>query len=183
MAKNPYSKSVKMFSKVDQLIINRDGEEIYISDAHMIIKMHIAAYDAFFRPASGCFIELNDGEKAVRNGNMRMTEKTENGFNLVKFFQEFRTEATEVVSASPFLMEYTRDGKKKEYQRMLPGSGYYVSVNNDFFQIAEEIGFTTFYGKGNSVSAVYAEAGNNGVFILPIRYNQQTLDDFISVGK
>lgn len=70
MAKNPYSKSVKMFSKVEQLIINRDGEEIYLSDSHMIIKMHIAAYDAFFRPASGNFIELADGEKAVRNGNM-----------------------------------------------------------------------------------------------------------------
>lgn len=183
MSRNPYSKSVKMFSKCESLIINRDGEEIYISDSHMIIKIHIAAYDAFFRPASGCFIELNDGEKAVKNQNMRMTEKTENGFNLVKFFQEFRTEATEMVNASPFLMEYTRDGKKKEYQRMLTGSGYYVSVNNDFFQIAEEIGFTTFYGKGNSISAVYAEAGNNGVFILPIRYNQQTLDDFISVGR
>lgn len=183
MAKNPYAKTVKMFSKVDQLIINRDGEEIYIADSHMIIKMHIAAYDAFFRPASGNFIELNDGEKAFKNQNMRITEKTENGFNPVKFFQEFRTEATEMVNASPFLMEYTRDGKKKEYQRMLTGSGYYVSVNNDFFQIAEEIGFTTFYGKGNSISAVYAEAGNNGVLILPIRYDQQTLDNFISAGR
>lgn len=183
MAKNPYSKSVKMFSKCETLIINRDGEEIYISDGHMIIKMHIAAYDAFFRPASGKFIELNDGEKAVRNGNMRMTEKTENGFNLVKFFQDFRMEAGEMVNASPFLMEYTRDGKKKEYQRMLTGSGYYVSINEEFYQIAEEIGFTTFYGKGNSVSAVCAEAGNNGVLILPIRFNQETLENFISVTK
>lgn len=184
MTRNPYAKTVKMFSKVDQLIINRDGEEIYISDSHMIIKMHIAAYDAFFRPASGNFIELNDGEKATKNGNMRMTEKVENGFNLVKFFQDFKNDgATELVNTSPFLMEYARDGKKKEYQRMLTGSGYYVSINEDFYQIAEEIGFTTFYGKGNSVSAIYAEAGNNGILILPIRADQQTIDNFVNIGR
>lgn len=184
MSKNPYSKTVKMFSKSESLYINRDGEEIYISEGHFIVKMHVAAYDAFFRPVSGLFLELADGEKATKNGNMRMTEKIENGFDLVKFFNDFKYDgATELVNASPFLMEYSRDGKKKEYQRMLTGSGYYVSINNDFYQVAEEIGFTSFFGKGNSVSAVYAEAGNNGILILPIRLNQQELESFISAGS
>lgn len=183
MAKNPYAKTVKLFSKAEDLYITRKGEAIFISEGHIIVEMHIAAYDAFFRPASGQFIELEDGENASRRGNITICEKSEAAPNMADIFSKFGEEAIETVAVSPFLMEYSRDGKKKEYQRMLTGNGYYVAIDEAFYTVAEEIGFASFRGKGNSISAVFAESGNNGIMILPIRADQQKIESFVNVTK
>lgn len=183
MAKNPYSKSVKLFSKSESLFIQRKDETVFISEGHIILKIHIAAYDAFFRPSSGQFIEMNDGDNAGRQGNMIIPEK-HSTFDIEKCYEGFKCEAVESVSVSPFLMEYSKDGKKKLYQRMLCGRGYYVSISNDFYELAEESGFTSFANKGTSVSAVFAESGDyNGIAILPIRADQQKIESFVNVCR
>lgn len=184
MAKNPYAKTVKLFSKAEDLYISRKGEAVFISEGHVIVEMHIAAYDAFFRPASGQFIELEDGEKASRRGNMALPEKNAAAPDVGERFNKFEEESTESVTASPFLMEYSPDGKKKHYQRMLTGHNYYVAVDNDFYAVSEEIGFTSFRNKGNSVSAIFAKSGTyNGIVILPIRADQQKIESFVNVTK
>lgn len=181
--RNPYAKTVKFFQKVSDLYISRNGEEVFLSEGHMIVKMHVAAYDAFFRPVSGQFVNLENGEKAAKRGNMTMPEKSGTAPDLEKLFSGFRAEAKKPVSVSPFLMEYSKDGKKKEYQRMLTGIGYYVSIQETFYSIAEEIGFRSFTNKGNSISGVFAESGNNGIVILPIKADQQKIDSFVNVTK
>lgn len=103
MAKNnPYTKAVKHFGKADVLIISRREDAIYICDSYMVMKMHIAAYDAFFRPASGQFIELADGEKAERRGNMTMPEKSKAAPDIGKIFEDAIKDCFAPVHVSPF---------------------------------------------------------------------------------
>lgn len=111
-ARNPYAKTAKFFQKVSDLYISRTGEEVFLSEGHIIVKMHVAAYDAFSRPVSGQFVNLENGEKATKRGNMTMPEKSGTAPDLEKLFSGFRAEAEKPVSVSPFLMEYSRDGKK-----------------------------------------------------------------------
>ena len=183
MAKNPYTKTVKLFSKAESLYIQRVEDAIFLSEGHIIVKIHIAAYDVFFRPASGQFIDMNDGEKAARIGNATMPEKSRDSFDISKCFDGFRDISGEVVTASPFLMEYTPCSNKKQLLRMFCGRSYYVTVNNDFYAIAEECGFQYFSSKGDSISPVFAESGDyNGIAILPVRADQQKIDEFIQAG-
>lgn len=185
MSRNPYTKTVKLFSKAESLFITRHDDDIYITEGHIIVKMHIAAYNAFFRPTSGIFIELENNETAIKNNTMAIAEKNNGGFNVYKAFEETKKYEYECqkVHSSPFLMEYSTGGKKNQLQRMLTGSNYYVNINNDFYMVSEEIGFNEFYNKGNSISPVWNEAGNNGILILPIRADQQTIDNFVNIGR
>ena len=184
MAKNPYAKSAKLFNKANDLFLTRDGDAIYISEGHIILKMHIAAYDAFFRPVSGQFIELADGEKAGRRGNMSMPEKSETAPDMGKIFEDATKDCFAPVRVSPFLMEYSLDGKKKLLQRMFTGENYYIAINNDFWEVAEENGFSDFQNGGSFINPIMATSGPyNGIMILPIRADQMKIDAFINVGK
>lgn len=183
MSKNPFAKSVKLFSKSTDLYISRTGDCVYLSEGHIIHKMHVAAYDAFFRPVSGQFIELADGEKASRRGNMAMPEKNPAAPDMGDIFEKSVPDALNLVYASPFLMEYCADGKKKLLQRMFTGNSYYVAVNNDFYGIAEESGFSEYRNAGKSISPIVAESGDNGIMILPIRADQQKIDAFINACR
>ena len=149
----------------------------------MIIKVPKVAYDLYFRPVSGQFVDLADGESASRRGNETIPEKIRLSVDMARVFEGFRSEAYETISSTPFLMEYSPDGKKKALQRMLTGNNFYVCVNNDFYGIAEEIGLTTFQNKGTSISGIVAESGNYGIVILPIRADQQKIDDFVRIGR
>lgn len=184
MARNPYAKSAKLFNKAADLFLTRNGDAVYMSEGHIILKMHLAAYDAFFRPVSGQFIELADGEKASRRGNMAMPEKTPAAPDMGKIFEDATKDCFASVHVSPFLMEYSIDGKKKLLQRMFTGENYYVAINNDFWEVAEENGFTDFQNAGSSIKPILATSGHyNGIMILPIRADQQKIDSFINVTK
>lgn len=183
MARNPYGKATKLFVKASDLFVTRKEEEIFISEGHMIMKVPKVAYDLYFRPVSGQFVNLADGESANRRGNETIPEKNPASVDMARIFDSFRSEACETISPTPFLMEYSPDGKKKALQRMLTGNNFYVCVNNDFYGIAEEIGLTTFQNKGTSISGIIAESGSYGIVILPIRADQQKIDDFVRVGR
>lgn len=185
MAKNnPYTKAVKHFGKADVLIISRREDAIYICDSYMVMKMHVAAYDAFFRPASGQFIELADGEKAERRGNMTIPEKTAAAADIAKILEDCASSSDYAVSVSPFLMEYSPDGKKARLQRMFTGSGYYVAIQEQFYQIAAESGFCEYRNGGKSVSPIVATSGPyNGICICPIKADQTKIDSFVNVVR
>lgn len=183
MARNPYAKSVKLFSKADDLFISREKDVVYLSEGHIILKIHVAAYDAFFRPVSGQFIELSEGDAAARRGYMTMPEKNPDAPKIYQIIEKaFDDEMINPVFASPFIMEFSPDRKKKILHRMFTGNGYYVAINNDFWEVAEENGFSQFWNKGNSISGIISKSGDNGIFILPIRIDQQSLYDFIKAG-
>lgn len=63
-------KSAKYLAKCDTLILQRDGEKIYISDGHILVKVNTGMYNAVFRIASPRFIDLQDGQ-SVRANNKR----------------------------------------------------------------------------------------------------------------
>lgn len=181
--KNPYAKTVKLFSKSNDLYIQRAEHVVYICDGHVILKLHVAAYDAFFCPASGQFIEMQDGEKAAKRGNMTLPEKNGNIFDMQKMFDDFKEHACLPVTASPFLMEYTGPKGKNALQRMFTGNGYYIAINDAFYEVARENGFTIFWNDGKPVSPVVASSGDNGIVIMPIRLDQEKLDSFVNNGR
>lgn len=61
-------KAAKWLAKCDTLILQRDGEKIYICDRHILVKVNPGMYNAVFRIASPRFIDLKDGQ-AVRGNN------------------------------------------------------------------------------------------------------------------
>lgn len=182
--KNPYAKTVKLFSKAESLFIDRRGDTVFLCEGHIIVKLHVVAYDAFFRPASGQFLEMADGEKASRRGDTGMPEKSNAETDIAKLFEGMEASATAPVHASPFLMEFTDMRGKNALQRMFTGDGYYIAINNAFYELAQESGLTEFWNAGSSIQPVVAHSGEyNGIAILPIRLNQEKIADFVNVVK
>ena len=181
MRKN-FAKAIKVFGKSEQLYIARRESDVFLSEGHIIEKVSVYEYNEFFRPASGRFVELKDGEKVgSRDGGI--PEKA-NGLDIIRLWDEYEKNSTFLVNITPFLMEYSPDGKKKALQRMLTGNGYYVAINNNYYELYDEMddlpGF--FWNGGNSISGVFAQSENKGIVILPIRMNQKQFDNFIQAG-
>lgn len=63
--KNPYQKTAEFYSKAVNLHIQRSGDYISLCDEHSTIRVHVAAYDSFFRPVSGVFVPIADGFEVV----------------------------------------------------------------------------------------------------------------------
>lgn len=61
-------RAAKWLAKCDTLILQRDGEKIYICDGHILVKVNPGMYNAVFRIASPRFIDLKDGQ-TVRGNN------------------------------------------------------------------------------------------------------------------
>ena len=184
MAKNPFAKNAKLFAKSEQLYISRKNENVFLSDGHIIVRISVAAYDLYFRPVSGVFLSMEDGEKAEKRNNQALPEKLAFAFDVSKAFDEMKTKTYEYVNASAFLMEYI-DNKKKILHRMLTGSGFYVSINNLYYELCEELNINTFKSEGKSTAPVIAETDfcNYGIAILPVRMNEQKIMDFVNVSR
>ena len=60
-------KAAKWLAKCDTLILQRDGEKIYICDGHILVKVDQGMYNTVFRIASPRFIDLKDGQTVRAN--------------------------------------------------------------------------------------------------------------------
>lgn len=180
--KNPYQKTAKFYSKAVNLHIQRSGDYISLCDGCSAIRVHVAAYDSFFRPVSGVFVPLADGEKAYKSQDDKIASITPRGIDIEKTISDFFLKRSGSVAVSPFLMEFSRYGKKKEYIRMFTGSGFYVGINENYYSIALENGFTSFESCGNgSRAAITAESWENKMIVLPINMNQEAIKEFVNV--
>ena len=63
-------KAARFLAKCDTLILQRDGDNIFVCDGHILVKVPTGVYNYCFRIASPRFVDLKDGE-SVRAFNKK----------------------------------------------------------------------------------------------------------------
>lgn len=177
MKKNTFKKTITFFKKSETLIIQKQDDIVYLCDGHIIVKIPEWTYNEI-RVNSGRFVEMTDNITMCTHNKGSIPEKTDN-INIAKLFNDCVENSTKEVRKTPFLMEY--DDGRKIFQRIFIGDNCYIAINNDFYEIAEEIGFAEYKGTGKSNNPICADTPYYGIEILPIVVSQDKIKELLSI--
>lgn len=77
-------KAARFLAKCDTLILQREGESIYICDGNILVKVPAGVYNYCFRIASPRFIDIQDGQAVRANDKRELpTECGKYGFDKI----------------------------------------------------------------------------------------------------
>ena len=175
MARNIYKeieKAAKGLAKADQLLIQKDGEAVYVSEGHVIVKVPEGMYTQLFRTVSPRYTEMREDGTAEARGKKELPQMIPGGPDLRRCIPD--QEGPQVM-ASPFL--YELDGG--QLTRIFWGEDQKViAIKEEYYQLLkvfnEGRGWT---GKGPK-AAVCSEGFSYediGVLILPVNVGNMML--------
>jgi len=173
-------KAAKYIAKMDSLLLHRDGENVYISDGHFLVKIQDCLYNTFFRPVSSRFIPLADGDRAgVQNNKKALPELNPKGANLQKcapcVYESGYVEAVKV----PFKAE-SRDGKDLN---IFETGDELTYINSEYWQALQCLFTSDIYSKGRKFGIASNFDDMTAAFILPVNYQAASRFEIVNTEK
>lgn len=172
-------KVARTIAKNDTLIIQRDGDNVYICNSYYIVKVPAALYEEAFRTVSPRFIELAT-DKVVRANNKNELPTVAVGLdvnNLLPRLYDF-----EPAEMTPFAMDNS-DGKKL---RVFFSGENQIFVNDDFVQTLKVFASGQVYGKTCKTPIFTDFANDTAIMICPVNvqnYGKFQLVNTDNTGK
>lgn len=164
-----YEKAAKWIAKDENLFIQRDGDIIYVSNTHYLIKMYKALYDGAFRTVSPRFIDMvTDGTAGTRGDKKALPVMSADGK------PDFRT-------CIPDLFEYQQAYKtqfimdppveKCASTRLFAIGGNMAYVNEEYYKNLSTFGIGEWYGKNKKSPVLTDFSLDTAVMLLPVNIN------------
>ena len=125
-------------NKKKRIVITRENDCYYIADGFTMLKLPAAYYDVLIRPLSPLFLQLENGQKAMRKPGEELPELDLTAPTLADIFNRYKCENP--VNITDFV--YDPIGNKYAAIRM-------VEINCNFYQY-----------NANFISATMDYAGN-----------------------
>lgn len=164
-----YEKAAKWIAKDENLFIQRDGDIIYVSNTHYLIKMYKALYDGAFRTVSPRFIDMTtDGTAGIRGDKKALPVMSPDGKpdfrtcvpNLYEYQEACKTQ---------FVMDAPTTGGAST--RLFAIAGNMAYINDDYFKNLSVFAVGEWYGK-NKKSPVLTDFNlDTAVMFLPVNIN------------
>lgn len=164
-----YEKAAKFIAKDENLFIQRDGNIIYVSNTHYLIKMYKALYDGAFRTVSPRFIDmLKDGTAGIRGDKKALPVMSPDGKpdfrtcvpNLYEYQEAYKTQ---------FVMDMPTTGGASTRLFAIDGSMAYI--NEEYYKNLSAFGIGEWYGK-NKKSPVLTDFNlDTAIMLLPVNVN------------
>ena len=181
--KNIYKKFIKAMEKSNVIMLERSGNNYFISNSHVILKISKYVYDSFFRIESPVFVELKDGQfgRYQKNSN-KITSISEEGCKLDTLMS---VKEIEIVNKNKF-SNFMLDLKDNVIRWMKINNNDFIAVNNVYYEMFNDIFPNAewhYSTKKNPLIHVDADTYENDALILPINYDPDELNEFISIEK
>lgn len=179
--KNIYKKFIKVMEKSnDVIMLERSGNNYFISNSHVILKISEYVYDSFFRIESPIFVELKDGQfgRYQKKFN-KITSITEEGCKLDTFMN------VNTVNRNKF-SNFMTDLKDEVIRWMKINNNDFMAVNNVYYEMFNDIfpnAEWNYSTKNDPLIHVDSNTCENDALILPINYDPDELNEFISIEK
>lgn len=174
--KNEYAKFVKYLEKQDNIFVQRDGENVYLTDGKAVLMVPAILYNTYVKPLSGILPELAEDGMGCKRAN-DYTVEMGNGMDIKKAVDGLNTDY--IIKESRFLVEIPVTGKKKNaLARMFYcEGGDYITVNNEYIDMFEEVApLEPWRGAGKWNAPIIRAADGFKVVIFPIRLADGVLD-------
>ena len=163
---NLYKKHAMLFvkNKKQKIIITRENDCYYITDLYTMLKLSAVYYDVLIRPLSTVFIQLENGQKAIRNPGEELPEIDLTAPNLADIFNLYKCENP--VNITDFV--YHPIGNKYAAIRMVEINRNFYQYNGKFIDAALEYA-EEFMASGDRFPVLkYEDDMGVGCLIMPI---------------
>ena len=133
---NSYKKHAMIFAKnkKQKIIITRENDCYYISEGCTMLKLPAVYYDVLIRPLSPLFLQLENGQKAIRRPGEELPEIDPGAASLENIFSRFKCENP--VNITDFL--YDPIGNKRAAIRLAEINWKFQQYNDDYISAAME---------------------------------------------
>lgn len=133
---NSYKKHAMIFAKnkKQKIIITRENDCYYISEGFTIFKLPAVYYDVLLRPLSPLFLQLENGQKAIRRPGEELPEIDMSIASLENIFSRFKCENP--VNITDFI--YDPIGNKNAAIRLAEINGKFYQYNDGYISAAME---------------------------------------------
>ena len=179
---NKYAQFIKYFDKsADRLYVARFGEDIYISDGYILIKVNPLDYDISFRAEKPYYIAVEDGKGFMRfHSDDKLPELSNTPCRFDEIYNDaLKTKKT--VRFSPNVTKYQVKGKTQHIELVFLGDDDVMGVQEKYVDLFDSITdmSTGWVGK-DRLNPVAKE--NVGV-ILPIRVDASVFADMTEMSE
>jgi len=162
--KNNYFKEIeraaKYIAKADMLIIQREGNTVYICDGHILVKVDTGLYNLSFRTVSPRYIPLEDG-KTVRAYTKKQLPEDCSRYD----FKKMIPEKEEVLLISPYKMDTVNNQELRVC--FLPEERVYLS--EDYYKNLKVFNTSgVWYGSARNKPVFSDFSLDTAVMILPV---------------
>lgn len=174
--KNEYAKFVKYLEKQNNIFVQRDGENVYLTDGKAVLMVPAILYNTYIKPLSGILPELAEDGIGCKRAN-DYTVKMGDGMDIKKAVDCLNTDY--IVKESRFLVEIPVSGKKKHaLARMFYcDGGDYITVNDEYVDMFAEVApMESWLSAGKWNAPIIRATDGFKVVIFPIRLADGTLD-------
>lgn len=133
---NNYKKHAMIFAKnkKQKIIITRENDCYYIANGYTMLKLPAVYYDVLLRPLSPLFLQLENGQKAIRRPGEELPEITVDAPDLANIFSRFKCENP--VNITDFL--YDPIGNKNAAIRLVEINWKFHQYNDGYISAAME---------------------------------------------
>ena len=163
---NLYKKHAMLFAKnkKQRIVITRENDCYYITDGFTMLKLPAVYYDVLIRPLSPLFLQLENGQKAIRKPAEELPEIDLTAPTLADIFNRYKCENP--VNITDFV--YDPIGNKYAAIRMVEINWNFYQYNDTFMGAALEYA-AEFKASGDRFPALkYEDDMGVGCLILPI---------------
>ena len=163
---NLYKKHAMLFAKnkKQRIIIQRENDCYYISDGFTMLKLPAVYYDVLIRPLSPLFLQLENGQKAIRKPGEEPPEIDLTAPNLADIFSRYKCENP--VNITDFV--YDPIGNKYAAIRMVEINWNFYQYNDTFIASALEYAIEFKASDGRFPILKYVDDIGAGCLIMPI---------------
>ena len=170
---NNYKKHAMIFAKnkKQKIIITRENDCYYVSEGYTMLKLPAVYYDVLIRPLSPLFLQLENGQKAIRRPGEELPEMDVGAADLANIFSRYKCENP--VNITDFL--YDPIGNKNAAIRLAVINRNFYQYNDNFISAAMEYA-DSFTASGDRFPVLkYEDDIGVGCLIMPIS-NKPCLD-------
>ena len=163
---NLYKKHALLFAKnkKQRIIIQRENDCYYITDRFTMLKLPAVYYDVLIRPLSPLFLQLENGQKAIRKPGEELPEIDLTTPSLADIFSKYKCENP--VNITDFV--YDTIGNKFAAIRMVEINWNFYQYNDTFISAAMEYAGSFTASDDKFPVIKYEDDMSVGCLIMPI---------------
>lgn len=168
-----YKDAAAVLKKADTLIIQREGDRAYLTDAHFVLAVPYAHYEAFIMPKlAGVALTIEDGHTVRRDGGKERCTETDK----MNFDRMLTDNGRKPFVRSGILLDV---GAKVPAELLYAEDGSYAVVNSAYMHIIDTIpawdaSKKTIAGT-NYKSIVAVTMEDIALYVLPINPAEKTM--------
>lgn len=168
-----YKDAAAVLKKADTLIIQREGDRAYLTDAHFVLAVPYAHYEAFIMPKlAGLALTIEDGHTVRRDGGKERCTET----GKMDFARILADNGRKPFKRSGILLDV---GAKVPAELLYAEDGSYAVVNSAYMHILDTVPAWDASKKSiagtNYKSIIAVTMEDTALYVLPINPAEKTM--------